>query len=80
MLMTKLSNAFKEATMYPMTMYVGQARLAEMHEQAERDALARAFRQARRVQRLHSGQNSPGLLATVVHWARRPGPAPEGLC
>jgi hypothetical protein len=66
--------------MYPMTVYVGQARLAELHEEAQRDALARAARQARRAQRLQSGHHSPGLRAAVTHWARRPGPAPEGLC
>ena len=66
--------------MYPMTIYVGQARLADFHEEAERDALARAARQARRAQRSRSGQHNTGLLAAVTHRARRHGPAPEGVC
>jgi len=66
--------------MYPMSVYVGQARLADFHEEAERDALARAARQARRAQRARSGQHSTGLLAAVTHRAHRPGPAPQGVC
>jgi hypothetical protein len=66
--------------MYPLTTYFGQARLAEFHEQAERDALARAARQARRAQRPRSGHGRPGLLAAVISAARRPAPAPEGPC
>ena len=66
--------------MYPLTTYFGQARLAEFHEQAERDALARAARQARRAQRPRSGHGGPGLLAAVISAVRRPAPAPEGPC
>jgi hypothetical protein len=66
--------------MYPLTMYLGQARLAEFHQQAERDALARAARRARRAQRPRSGRGGPGLLAAALAAARRPAPAPEGPC
>jgi hypothetical protein len=68
--------------MYPLTTYFGQARLAEFHEQAERDALARAARQARRARRAQrrSGHGGSGLLAAVISAARRPAPAPEGPC
>jgi hypothetical protein len=55
---------------------LGQARLAELHSQAQRDALARAARQARRAAR-QSGYRQPGILTAVTAWARRPGPAPE---
>jgi hypothetical protein len=40
------------------TQALGQARLAELHHQAQRAALARAARQARRQQ---SGGHGPGL-------------------
>jgi hypothetical protein len=35
---------------------LGQARLADLHDQARRDALVRAARRARRVRRQRSGQ------------------------
>jgi hypothetical protein len=57
---------------------LGQARLAELHRQAHRDALARAARQARRVRRQQSGHRGPGILSAVTAWARRPRPAAEG--
>ena len=58
---------------------LGQARLAELHHQAQRDALGRAARQARRARRQPSGGHGPGLLAAVTRWARRPGSAPGSL-
>jgi hypothetical protein len=66
--------------MYPLSLYLGQARLAEFHEQAERDALAHAARLARRAQRPHSGHGGPGFLAAVISAVRRPAPASEGSC
>jgi hypothetical protein len=54
------------------TQALGQARLAELHYQAQRDALARTARQARRARRQPSGGHGPGLLASVARWARRP--------
>ena len=64
--------------MHPTTAQaLGQARLADLHHQAQRDALARAARQARRARRQQSGDHSPGILAAVTAWARRPRPAPE---
>jgi hypothetical protein len=54
---------------------VGQSRLDDLHRQAERDTLIRAARRTRRAQRPQSGHRAPGLLAVVVGWARRPGPA-----
>jgi hypothetical protein len=39
---------------------LGQARLADMHDQARRDALARAARRARRAQRQQSRAVRPG--------------------
>ncbi len=63
--------------MQPTTMQaLGQARLADLHRQAERASLARAARQARRV-RTQSGRRTPGLLAALTGWARRLRPAPE---
>ena len=49
---------------------LGRARLAELHRQAQRDALARAARQ-------EPGYRTPGILNSVTAWARRPRPAPE---
>jgi hypothetical protein len=53
---------------------LGRAHLAELQRQAQRDALARAARQALRQQ---SGHRAPGILAAVTAWAHRPRPAPE---
>lgn len=47
----------------PIVYAVGQARLAEAHEQAQRDALARAVRRAHRNQH---GHRAPGLLTVVA--------------
>jgi hypothetical protein len=48
---------------------LGQARLAELHHQAQRATLARAARQARRARRAQSGHRAPAVLAAA--WARR---------
>ena len=53
---------------------LGRAHLAELHRQAQRDALARG---ARRTRRQEPGHRTPGILAAVTAWARRPRPAPE---
>ena len=53
---------------------LGQARMAELQRQAQRDALARAARKARRQR---TGHRTPGILAVVTGWAHRPRPAPE---
>ena len=53
---------------------LGRAHLAELHRQAQRDALARAARKARGQQ---SGHRAPGILAAMTAWARRPRPTPE---
>jgi hypothetical protein len=55
---------------------LGQARLADLHHQAQRASLARARRQARRVRR-QSGRRTPGLPAALTGWARHTRPAPE---
>jgi hypothetical protein len=58
--------------MYPTNAQaLGQARLADLHRQAQRAALARATRRARRHQR------GPRLLASLTGWAHRPRPTPE---
>jgi hypothetical protein len=44
---------------------LGQARLADLHDQARRDALARAARRARRAQRQHSPNRATALLAAL---------------
>ena len=56
---------------------LGQARLADLHHQAQRASLARAVRQARPV-REQSGRRTPGLLAALPGWACRPKPAATG--
>lgn len=58
---------------------LGQARLAELRDQARREALVRAGRRARRARRQHPAHRTPRLLAALVRQAPRPGPAPESL-
>jgi hypothetical protein len=57
---------------------LGQARIAELHDQARRDALVRAARRARRA-REHVTPRAPGLLAALTRRARPPGPAPGSV-
>jgi hypothetical protein len=52
---------------------LGQARLAELQHQAQRDGLARAARQARRARRQRPGHRTPRFLSAR---ARHPRPAP----
>jgi hypothetical protein len=61
---------------YTTAQALGQARLAELQHQAQRDALARAAGRARRAQRQHATQGPPALLAALTRRARRPRPAP----
>ena len=61
------------------TQALGQARLAELHHQAQHDALARAARQARYAAKQQSGGHGSGLLAAITRWARRPGTATGSL-
>jgi hypothetical protein len=49
---------------------LGQARLAALHHQAERDALARPARS-------QSWDHTPGILAALTGWAHRRGPGSE---
>lgn len=63
---------------YTTAQSLGRARIADLHRQARRDALARAARQARRARRQRSGQGGPGVGTVVTAWTRRPRPAPEG--
>ena len=57
----------QETTMNPSTAYqVGQGRLADWHQQAERDRIVRAARLARRN---HASHSRPGHLAAIL--ARR---------
>ena len=55
---------------------LGQARLAELHRQAQRDGLARAARGTRQHQH---GRRAPGFLAAVTRRVRRPAPAQGSL-
>jgi len=58
---------------YTTVQALAQAHQAELQRQAQRDALARADRQARR----QSGHRAPRILAAVTVWAPRPRPTPE---
>ena len=73
MLGTKLSSAPEETTMMysPNAQALGEARLADLHRQAQRAALVRAARRARRNQR------APRPRPSLTGWAHRPRPAPE---
>ena len=55
---------------------LGQVRLADMQRRAQRDALARAARQARRV-RSQPRDHAPGILVSLTDCARRLRPGPE---
>jgi hypothetical protein len=64
--------------MQPTTMQsLAQARLAELHHQAQRATLARAARQDRRARRQQPRQSMPAVLAALTGWAHRPRPEPE---
>ena len=54
-----------------------QSRIAELHDQAQRDALVRAARRARQAR--NTRHLAPGLLAGLTHRARPPGPAPASV-
>jgi hypothetical protein len=54
----------------------GPARLAELHDQARRDALARAARRARRARRQHATHRTSGLLTALIRRVRHRGSAP----
>ena len=61
--------------MFPATVYdLGQARLADLRRQAQRDALARAVRRFRLVTGPHATSSRAGsrlgLLAAAAHSAR----------
>jgi hypothetical protein len=43
-----------------------QARIADLHRQAQRDALARAASRSRRAQRRHGAHRVPGLRVVVA--------------
>ena len=45
---------------------LGQARLADLHDQARRDALARAARRARRARRQHATHRATALRAALT--------------
>ena len=60
---------------YTTAQALGQARLAELRHQAQRDALARAAGRARRAKRQHATQRPSALLAAITRRVRRPRPA-----
>ena len=60
---------------YTTAQALGQARLAELHRQAQRDALASAVRLARRARRQHATHRPPALQAALTQRTRRPRPA-----
>lgn len=62
---------------YTTAQALGQVRLAELHGQAQRAALARAVRQAHRAQRQQPGYPGLVVLSALTAWLRRPKPAPE---
>jgi hypothetical protein len=49
-----------------MMRHLAEARLADLHRQARRDALVRSARQTRRAQRQHSGYRRSGLVAVIT--------------
>jgi hypothetical protein len=61
---------------YTTVQALGEARLAELHDQARRDAAVGA---ARRARRRSAGHRTPALLTVLTRTARRPGPASQNL-
>jgi hypothetical protein len=59
---------------YTTAQALGQARLAELRHQAQRDALARAAGRAR-ARRQRATQRPPAILAALTRRARPPRPA-----
>lgn len=62
---------------YTIAQVLLQARLADLHRQAQRAELVRAARQARHARGRPSGTPAPAVLAAVTAWARRLRPAAE---
>ena len=65
---------------YNIVQALGQARLADLHDQARRDALARAARRARRARRQHAPHRATALQAALTRARvprRRPLSAPR---
>jgi hypothetical protein len=58
---------------------LGQARLADLHAQARRDALVRAARRAHSARRQHATHRATAAVAALTRRARRAGPAPGSL-
>ena len=58
---------------------LGQARLADLHDQARRAALIRAARRAHSTRRPPATNRATALLAAFTRRARRAGPAPGSL-
>jgi hypothetical protein len=56
-----------------------QDRLADLHDQARGDALARAARRAHRARRPYATHPAAALLAALTRRARRPGLAPGSM-
>jgi hypothetical protein len=64
---TSGSQRTEETTMHPTIRYeLGQARIADLHQQAHRDALARTARHASRVSGNRSGRRLPALRALLA--------------
>jgi hypothetical protein len=57
-----------------MIQHLARARLADLHDQARRDALVRAARRSRRAQNQHSGRGRSRLVAVITAraWLARP--------
>jgi len=55
---------------YTIVQALAQARLVDLHNQARRDALARAVRRARRARRQHVTRRATALLAALTRRAR----------
>lgn len=58
---------------------LGQARLADLHDQARHDALVRAARRASSAQRQHAAHRATTFVAALTRRARHPGHAPGSL-
>jgi hypothetical protein len=70
----------EENTMHPTISYeLTQARTADLHHQAQHDALARAARRTRRTRRQQPRHLAPRLTAVVPRWRGQPGLVPGSL-
>ena len=57
---------------YSLVQALSRERLADLHDQARRNSLARTVRNARRARQHHAAPRVPSLVAALSRWGHRP--------